>query len=150
LNLTKTDRLQIIAFIAVYFLVLIFLPLFPFQRNALFADAPTTYETYEVTSNEVAISIYDLELMNLYDGDPTYDAGRSFKTAYQWGHVFTKDELEKHLLDLSSRKPNLPSRVCIERKVWGSLPDKSFGLISTDWFLWQNKASLLLSDSKCN
>jgi hypothetical protein len=126
------------------------LPLFPFQRNALFADSPKSYETYEVTSNEAPISTYDLELMNLYDGDPTYDSGRTFKTAYQWGHIFSKDELEKHLQELSVRNTKLPANICIERKIWGSLPDKSFGLVSTDWFLWQNKAGLLISDEKCN
>jgi hypothetical protein len=78
----------------------------------------------------------ELNLQNIYDGDPTYLVGRLPTTAYKWSHSLSFSELQAHF---KSDKAGLAARhavLCITRTIWGTLPDKSFGAASFESFAW--------------
>ncbi|MBO9666560.1 MAG: hypothetical protein J7501_07065 [Bdellovibrio sp.] len=139
--MTKRAELILILSCAVlFFASFLVYPLFPVQRYPLFADAPTQYETYQILNSEgIRIPLSLLNLQNTYDGDPTFLVGRLPATAYKWGHVLTAPELEKHLNSLDEELLADISYLCIQRSVFGTLSDDSFGVTALDHFVWKDR-----------
>lgn len=136
--MTKRAELFIIISGALLFFVCFFVhPIFPVQRYPLFADTPTKYETYRImTPSGLELLPQNIRLQNTYDGDPTYQVGRHPLTAYKWGQVLSFEDLRTHFksiaTDLISEFPIL----CITRTIWGTQPDKAFGALSFESFVW--------------
>ncbi|WP_413587368.1 hypothetical protein [Bdellovibrio sp. HCB274] len=133
----KTSELILLVMLTVIFVVsFLTRPLFPVQRYPLFADAPTTYETYQATlPTGEFIPLSHLQLQNNYDGDPTYDVGRHPSTVYVWGKILTAEQLQEHFHFLN-QQGKVPPEFCLTRTVWGQRGDRSFGEIKNTNFWW--------------
>jgi hypothetical protein len=146
--MTKRAELILIFSCAVLFFASFFwLPLFPVQRYPLFADAPKQYETYRIRTNdgsELPTSL--LNLQNTYDGDPTFSVGRLPNTVYKWGQTLSEEDLAKHFSSLDEELFANIQALCIYKTIWGTLPDKSFGEIYAQRFVWKDK-TLIKDDS---
>ncbi|MEK2690545.1 hypothetical protein [Bdellovibrio sp. GT3] len=144
----KKSELILLMTLAVIFVVSFFTrPLFPVQRYPLFADAPTTYETYHASlPTGEQIPLLSLQLQNNYDGDPTYDVGRHPATVYAWGEILTTEQLQNHFSTLSKQN-QIPKEFCLIRTIWGQRSDQNFGVIKYSLFWWSNEHLAENSDS---
>ncbi|MBS1971334.1 MAG: hypothetical protein JSU04_13585 [Bdellovibrionales bacterium] len=136
---------KIVGVLIIYGLLLWALPLFPFQPNSLFADAPVTYETYRFFHQGQNQSPFTYRLQNPYDGDPNYVAGRHFPTGYQWGKILSFEELEQHFKNLEAQNVSFPTPVCFKRTVFATGSNGHFGPSQEEWFLWDQGLKILKS-----
>ncbi|WP_413578419.1 hypothetical protein ACLVWU_07760 [Bdellovibrio sp. HCB290] len=135
-NKRKSELILIVTLALVFVISFFTRPLFPVQRYPLFADAPTTYETYHASlPTGEQIPLISLQLQNNYDGDPTYDVGRHPATIYTWGKILSIEQLQNHFSNLNKKK-QIPAEFCLIRTIWGKRSDQHFGVIKTSLFWW--------------
>jgi hypothetical protein len=151
--MTKRAEITLITLLLVTFAVSFFTwPLFPVQRYPLFADSPTTYESYHAYIPQgPEIPLPEIELQNTYDGDPTFYVGRLPKTAYKWGQILSVEDLRNHFQNLAAATDKYPV-FCLDRTVWGLRDDKIFGVIRFERFFWAHghlEPDSVERDGKC-
>ena len=142
---SRKELISIFVVLATYGLLSIALNLFPFQKNSLFADAPTSYEAFEIYHQGEALSVSNFQMQNPYDGDPLLAAGRIFPTIYRWGDRLSEDEISVHLTQQREQNPDSPRSLCIHRITWKSAATGQFGLSEDEWYTWDKSLRKIVS-----
>lgn len=118
---------------------------FPFQANSLFADSPSTYETFEFYSQGSLIPSSYFQMQNPYDGDPLFAAGRKVPTIYVWGDRLSENVIAAHLAQQKNLTPDFPSSLCLHRITWSAVSDEQFGQARDEWYVWDKNLKKIAS-----